>query len=306
MSLFLQMRANDSDRLSPDLTPFWKSDTAFHRSTDTPVKDFIKFQSTYPEFVGLENLSVAERTARIQAKVDALYDPTNRRRGIAVAPVGSRAPLAAVAGAAAGSAAGGAIRASPGAPPVRAAGAGAPGGIVSHAPQAAFSAAALSVQATPPVAAPPHGDTASTLTALQRLDWFIRIRVKKFQLGQSFTILFFLGAVPEDVAQWRTSPHLIGSHSEFVNSDPEHCANCKENIDAITEGFIDLDDSLERLGLGHKTEEEIEKYIHDEIHWRIQRVSRQNDCLLLTAGPDVLLARSMGRPCLLRILMSSR
>ena len=26
------------------------------------------------------------------------------------------------------------------------------------------------------------------LTALQRLDWFVRIRVKKFQLGQSFTI----------------------------------------------------------------------------------------------------------------------
>ena len=286
------MRVNDFDRLPPDLTPFWKSGNAFHRSTDTPVRDFVKFQSTYPEFVGTENLSVAERKARIQQKVDALYDPTNRRLGLGANSIVGR--VASIASAAAGSI-------TKGAPPVHAAAAAAPGGAQ---PQAAFSA--LSVQAPHPAAPSPHGNTPGTLTALQRLDWFIRVRVKKFQLGQSFTILFFLGSVPDDVAQWRTSPHLIGSHSEFVNSDPEHCANCKENINIITEGFIDLDDSLERLGHGNDTEEAIEKYIQDEIHWRIQKVSRLHHRLPLTAGPDALLARSMERSCLLRRLRSLR
>jgi len=249
---------NEPQFVNLDLTPFWKSANAFHRSTDTPVRDFVKFQSTYPEFVGTENLSVAERKAAIQQKVDALYDPNNRRRGIAVNPAVGR--VAAIASGIAGSV-------TKGAPLLHAAAAVAPGGAQ---PQAAFSA--LSVQAPLPVAPSPHGDAPGTLTALQRLDWFIRVRVKKFQFGQSFTILFFLGAVPEDVAQWRTSPHFIGSHGEFVNSDPEHCANCKENANMITEGFIDLDNSLERLGHGNNTEQEIEKYIQDEIHWRIQKI----------------------------------
>jgi hypothetical protein len=113
---------------------------------------------------------------------------------------------------------------------------------------------------------------ASTLTALQRLDWFIRIRVKKFQLKQSFSILIFLGPVPDKVEQWRSSPNLVGNHSEFVNSNPESCPSCLENANAITEGFIDLDSSLERLGYGRKTEEQIEKFIHDQISWRIQKV----------------------------------
>jgi len=291
------MRDNDSDRRTLDLTPFWKSGNAFHRSTDTPVRDFIKFQATYPEFVGLENLSVAERKARIQAKVDALYDPQNRRRGI---PVRTSAglPVAAIVGAQAGSVSGGAVRASGGAPPVRSGGAGAPGGgVAGGLPQAVFKAAALSVQAPLPEAPAPTDDDPEGLTALQRLDWFIRIRVKKFQLAQSFTILIFLGPVPEDAADYRTSDSFIGSHSEFVNSDPEHCANCKDSANLITEGFIDLDDSLERLGQGEKTEEEIEKYIHDQIHWRIQKVSSHYR-LPLTAGlTGCLLDRWNGRAC---------
>jgi tyrosinase len=195
------MRVSHSDRQNLDLTPFWKSGSAFHRSTDTPVRDFIKFQATYPEFVGLENLSVAQRKARIQEKVDALYDPNNRRRGLAVTSATTAA--FAVAGAPAGAA--GAVRASAGAPPVRAGGAGGAGGAPVAAQAVLRAAAPLSVQAALPVAPPPAGDTPETLTALQRLDWFIRIRVKKFQLKQSFTVLIFLGSVPEEVAQWRSS-----------------------------------------------------------------------------------------------------
>jgi tyrosinase len=257
-----------------DLTPFWKSGNAFHRSTDAPVRDFTKFRSTYPEFVGTEKLSVPEVKAWVQQRVDALYDPNNRRRGIAVNPtVGRAAP--AIAGPAKSSAAGGSITSNTGATPARAAPGSRPGGAASgggRPVQAAFSAAALSVQEALPVAPSPPGDTPATLNALQRLDWFIRVRVKKFQFGQSFTILFFLGSVPEDIAEWRTSPHLVGSHSEFVNSDPEHCANCKDNANLITEGFVGLDDLLERLGHATSSEEEIEKYIHDQIHWRIQKI----------------------------------
>lgn len=238
---------HDSKRGTLDLTPFWKSNNAFHRSTDKPVKTFTEFGATYPEFVGLaENASDAERQAVIQAKVNALYDGNNRRQGIAVSSVAAaedrQAPLAVAAAAVSTARA-------------------------THVPAPHHAE-------TPK--APAHGHAAPaapvTLTALQRLDWFIRIRVKKFQLKQSFSILFFLGPVPDDVGQWRSSPNLVGNHSEFVNSDAKSCANCQENINAITEGFIDLDTSLERKGYGNKSEKEIEKFIRDEIHWRIQKV----------------------------------
>lgn len=273
-----------ADGRTLDLTPFWKSGSAFHRSTDTPVRDFIKFQSTYPEFVGLEGLSVDQRRAAIQAKVDALYDPNNRRRGIPVRPIVALAAVSAGTPGAAAQAAGVSAVAAPAhaapAPAHGAGGAGAPAQAVLKAAPLPKSApapqAAVSVQAVSGApAGASHAPAPEGLTALQRLDWFIRIRVKKFQLGQSFTVLFFLGSVPDNVEQWRLSPHLIGSYSEFVNSDPEHCANCKNSASLITEGFIDLDDSLERLGFAHKSEQEIDTHVQNHLHWRIQKVSHR-------------------------------
>jgi Tyosinase C-terminal domain len=197
-----------SDRRTPDLTPFWKSNDTFHRSTDDPVRDFIQFKANYPEFIGLEKLGVAERKVRIQAKVNALYDPDGCRHGITVK-----------------------------------------------------------------VAAPTTLDATFAFEALTAPRRLVRIRVKKFQLKQGFTILIFLGSVPDDVAQWRSSSHLVGSHSGFVNSDPERCVNCRENADLITEGFIDMGNALERMDYSHKSEQEIEEFIHDKIDWRIQKVS---------------------------------
>jgi tyrosinase len=269
-----------------DLIPFWKNNNAFHRSTDDPVKNVIKFNATYPEFEGLDKLSASQTKDRIQAKVDALYDPKNRRRGIAtsaasIAAASSAQPVALFAQAEVPQAevrqapVAKASATTPGFAPPRTAQTTQPGqAILAQAKQPAPAQAkqpapAQAKQPAPAQAKQPAPPQA--LTALQRLDWFIRVRVKKFQLQQSFSILIFLGPAPENVAQWRSSPKLVGDHSEFVNSDPQHCANCRENADFISEGFIDLDNSLERLGYGQKTEEEIEQFIHDEVRWRIQK-----------------------------------
>jgi tyrosinase len=274
----LRIGARNPNRRTPDLTPFWKSGSAFHRSTDDPVKNFIKFRSTYPEFVGLDGLPPDQLKAKIQEKVDALYDPNSRRLGI---PVGPASALAAA------GAAGAAAVARVAQAPQAVLQAAAPVTLAAFATPPAQATAAQAhppaAQAHPPAPAPAHTHGATAhLTALQRLDWFARIRVKKYQFKQSFTVFIFLGPVPNHVAQWRSSPNLAGSHSEFVNSDPEHCANCMENADIITEGFIALDDDLERKGFTNQSEAEIEKYISDNIHWRIQLVSRRHHhCLSL-------------------------
>ncbi|KAI0248615.1 hypothetical protein BJV78DRAFT_1234936 [Lactifluus subvellereus] len=49
-------------------------------------------------------------------------------------------------------------------------------------------------------------------------DWTVRIHFKKYELGQSFAVLIFLGEVPDDASQWRTCPSFVGAHAAFVSS----------------------------------------------------------------------------------------
>lgn len=216
-------------RRTLDLLPFWKNETEFHRSTTDPVRYFTQFLATYPEFVGLENASDEEKRAAIQAKVDELYDPNNKRRGIVLRSAES-------------------VNAIPEPKVVK--------------PRGALKAAGVAnaASATQPA------------LATERCDWFVRIRVKKFQLQQSFTVLIFLGSAPNEVSEWRSSPNLVGSYGEFVNSNADNCVNCGNTADIITEGFIQLDDAFDRLGYGQKSEDEIEKFVRAEINWRIQKV----------------------------------
>ncbi|KAJ7495027.1 tyrosinase [Mycena latifolia] len=47
-------------------------------------------------------------------------------------------------------------------------------------------------------------------------EWTARIRIKKYEVGGSFLVLLFLGTVPEDPKQWRTSPNFVGAHHVFA------------------------------------------------------------------------------------------
>lgn len=208
------------------MRPFWKTNTQFHRSVDAPVRDFTQFRATYPEFVGLEKLTPAQRKAAIQKKVDALYKPQGLP-GLRVSSASSSNDTARLA-----------------APP---------------------SEARLAAPDEGERSAPPDDDET-------RLDWLVRVRVKKFQFKQSFNVIIFLGEVPEHVEQYLSSPNYVGTHSEFVNTAPEHCGSCSEHADIITEGVVNLNYALERKGYEHKSEEEIKQYIKETVRWRVQKV----------------------------------
>jgi tyrosinase len=223
------------NRRTLDLLPFWKNDTEFHRSSMDTVRDITQFGATYPEFVGLENASDEDKRASIRAtKVNKLYDPSNKRRDNNIKP-----------------------------------------------PTAFLSADVLAATkgdtTTKDGLEAANGINTSSKaqpTALEGLDWFVRIRVMKFefQLQQSFTVFIFLGQVSDEVSEWRSSPNLVGSYGEFVNSTPNQCPNCRANSNLITEGFFQLDDVLERLKYGRKNEKEIDDFIREEINWKVQKV----------------------------------
>ncbi|KAH9889909.1 tyrosinase [Cubamyces lactineus] len=105
-------------------------------------------------------------------------------------------------------------------------------------------------------------------------EWTARIHVKKYEVGGSFSVLLFLGAVPENPADWRTSPNYVGGHHAFVNSVPQRCANCRGQADLVIEGFVHLNEAIATHSNLHSFEPEVVRpYLTRELHWRVQKVN---------------------------------
>ncbi|KAK0450230.1 photo-regulated tyrosinase, partial [Armillaria borealis] len=103
-------------------------------------------------------------------------------------------------------------------------------------------------------------------------DWTARIRVKKYGLGGSFSVLIFLGEVPEDPQLWHSSPSFVGAHHAFVNSAADQCENCRSQADLIIEGFVDLESAIaKRSGLRSFDPAVVEPYLKRELSWRVQK-----------------------------------
>ncbi|KAK2467606.1 hypothetical protein APHAL10511_000461 [Amanita phalloides] len=101
--------------------------------------------------------------------------------------------------------------------------------------------------------------------------WSVRIRSKKFELGRSFSVLVFLGDVPEDPNQWASSRNLVGAHHVVTNSAIEYCHNCLANIGAINEGFVHLNRYLlsTRPFSGVLDPLNLSSFLSDQLQWRV-------------------------------------
>ena len=111
----------------------------------------------------------------------------------------------------------------------------------------------------------------------QIYDWAIRVRVKKYELGGSFDILFFLSA-DSVVTFERSSPAYVGSYSAFVNSETETCGNCQNQADEglMIQGFVPLNTKIdELLGLRASTfaPRVIQPYLSEMLKWKVEKVS---------------------------------
>jgi len=104
-------------------------------------------------------------------------------------------------------------------------------------------------------------------------DWTARIEFKKYELGSSFSVLLFLGPVPENPLEWRLSSNYVGANHAFVNSATGHCANCRNQEDIVQEGFVHLNNAIaQHSGLGSLEPDAVEPYLIDSLHWRVQKV----------------------------------
>ncbi|EFI28136.1 tyrosinase [Coprinopsis cinerea okayama7 len=105
-------------------------------------------------------------------------------------------------------------------------------------------------------------------------EWTARVEFKKYELGTSFYVLLFLGAVPDDEnsEEWLTNENLVGCHYAFVNSAASSCANCRGQVNIVEEGFVSLTKGiLQKSGLSDLSPDVVEPYLTSELSWRIQK-----------------------------------
>ncbi|KAK0480190.1 photo-regulated tyrosinase [Armillaria novae-zelandiae] len=227
------------------LTPFWDSQTGYWASSETTVTS--KLGYTYPEFNGLNmgNSSVVQ---------DAIAQVVNQLYGGPIFNLFSQT--------------------GPSTTNLLASRSLAPSSSDAQASGTSESAVtpgsggdgSVSMRSIDPASAP----------ALNSFyDWTARIRVKKYTLGGSFSVLIFLGEVPEDPRSWRSSPSFVGAHHAFVNSAAEQCENCRNQADLVIEGFVHLNTAIaQRSGLGSFEPAVVEPYLKRELSWRIQKADR--------------------------------
>jgi len=105
----------------------------------------------------------------------------------------------------------------------------------------------------------------------QLYDWTCRIECKKHELSTSFAVLIFLGDVPDDPSEWRSSPSYVGAHYAFVNSNVEECENCRSQGDLVIEGFVHLNSAIIARSGPDLKPETVEPYLAQNLKWRIQK-----------------------------------
>ncbi|KAG8981525.1 hypothetical protein FRB93_008563 [Tulasnella sp. JGI-2019a] len=267
------------------LAPFWNGPQSYW--TSAAATKFTNLGYTYPEFVGL-NLGDANavKTA-IGVKVNQLYGSATVQAQMP--PVTAPGPVIPPAVAAAAI-----VPPKPAAPaaPAAASHPAAPAApshpVAAPAPPAAAhpSAPALPTHIQPP-AQPTHPQavlpiptphqTAPVSSGGHTLyDWVARVQAKKYEIGCSFSVVFFIGDFPEDPKQWRSCPAYVGAHNAFVNSAASQCENCREQQDVETEGFVHLDAWLAaHSGLGTFEPSVLEPYLQKNLHWRVQKANRE-------------------------------
>lgn len=106
------------------------------------------------------------------------------------------------------------------------------------------------------------------------VDWRVRVLTPKYKLDGPYSILVFLGPVPDVASEWRNSETLAGSVEIFANSNPGQCENCRNHSGMITEGFVYLNHVLAMSDLESFEPHIVAPYLKDNLHWRVLKVCR--------------------------------
>ena len=250
------------------MTPFWDTQTSFWASA--AITDTSKLGYSYPDFNGVDVSNPDATKTAISIRVNQLYGSSSFGNSFLAVPQSIPAPVSRLADTdkemtAASSA---------------------------HAPSLAATQAVPTSHSSAPSQQHPSSTQVTDqhinihpsahLTVVEQSsapphhgiwEWTARVEFKKYELGASFSVLIFLGQVPENPREWLVSPNYVGGHHAFVNSAAGSCANCSNQQDLVVEGFVHLNYAIAQdSGLGSLEPNVVEPYLTHNLQWRVQNV----------------------------------
>ncbi|KXN83343.1 Polyphenol oxidase 2 [Leucoagaricus sp. SymC.cos] len=95
---------------------------------------------------------------------------------------------------------------------------------------------------------------------LKMYDWTIHATFRKFELDDSFALLFYFGADGGNIYQ---SQNYVGTINTFRGSTPETCTNCQNNENCVQEGFVHLNHYIAR-DKGSFEPEAVKEYLKEK------------------------------------------
>lgn len=103
-----------------------------------------------------------------------------------------------------------------------------------------------------------------------------RIQCKQYELQKhSFSVLLYLGEVPETGTNVRATTSYCGSFDVWVNREMEACENCRANADLTVRGYVHLNAAIAKVSslesFGAKV---VAPYLKENLSWRVERVCR--------------------------------
>jgi tyrosinase len=108
-------------------------------------------------------------------------------------------------------------------------------------------------------------------------EWTTRVKVDENAVGGSFSVLIFLGTVPEP-DRWRDTPSYVGSVSAYTGgygSYGSYGSGGPAGTTNLIEGFVYLNENLaSQLGSRKFDPETVVPYLTRNLDWRIEKVSK--------------------------------
>jgi len=122
-----------------------------------------------------------------------------------------------------------------------------------------------------PAAHPESDHEPSASPNRPRYEWTARIESGQHELGSSYSVIIFLGHVPDNPREWEVSHNLVGSHYVFASRD----GGRPRDKDVLVEGFVPLDHGIvKHSGLNSLDPDVVVPYLTKDIAWRVLKVNR--------------------------------
>ncbi|KAG8919047.1 hypothetical protein FRC02_001965 [Tulasnella sp. 418] len=125
---------------------------------------------------------------------------------------------------------------------------------------------------------------------LRIIEWSARVRCKVYALGSSYSVLVFIGPIPENKEDWRRSPSFVGMHAVYAGSR-EYERGSNDNADEediVSEGYVHLNTALIESGIRSLLPEDVVPCLTSELGWRVQKVSGEVISLAQTSFLEIV------------------